>query len=319
MKIFIQIASFRDEDVLLTIRSALENAANPQRLTFGICLQYDPSDKVLPQYFDGLNNPNIRVLRVLAADSLGAGFARNMAQQLWSGEEYVLQIDSHMRFSLGWDQYLLNLLNIVESNVVVSAFLPRFKPPNNLEEMAGSSLSIIASFFGHYDSPQIIHLAGCLRKEREPWILRKSPFILANFVFASAEVFSKVPIDPHFGFYGDELSYSARLWTHGYDVVQPEKVIAYHYWDKPDTYKRSYKGYGSNSKKSFERINHLLGLKSVEDPSSTVELEHYSLGSVRTLDSFYTFAGINMNDRTLADFARVGEWGEVKILGINSI
>ena len=319
MKIFIQIASYRDDDVLLTIQSALENASNPLCLTFGICLQYDPSDKVLPQDFDGLNNPNIRVLRILATDTLGAGFARNMAQQLWSGEEYVLQIDSHMRFSQDWDNYLLKIVNSESRNMVVSTFPGGYTPPNKLQEVAGAATSIFIRDFGDLGSAQFVHLAGYLRDANDPCNLRRSPFILACFVFASAEVFSKVPIDPHFGFYGDELSYSARLWTHGYDVVQPEKVIAYHYWDKPDAYKRSYKGYGSNSKKSFERINHLLGLKSAQEPSSIVELEHYSLGRVRTLDSFYKFAGININDRTLTDFARAGEWGEVKILGINSI
>ncbi len=39
MTIFISIASYRDPELERTIRSALENAENPQDLHFGVMLQ----------------------------------------------------------------------------------------------------------------------------------------------------------------------------------------------------------------------------------------------------------------------------------------
>ena len=40
-RIFVQIASYRDPDLAATVASALDMAAEPDRLRFGICHQYD--------------------------------------------------------------------------------------------------------------------------------------------------------------------------------------------------------------------------------------------------------------------------------------
>ena len=42
MKIFIQIASYRDPELEKTIKSAIENAKRPKNLVFGIARQYHP-------------------------------------------------------------------------------------------------------------------------------------------------------------------------------------------------------------------------------------------------------------------------------------
>ena len=44
MKIFIQIASYRDPELVPTLRDCIANADNPSDLVFGICRQYDPND-----------------------------------------------------------------------------------------------------------------------------------------------------------------------------------------------------------------------------------------------------------------------------------
>ena len=43
-------------------------------------------------------------------DAEGVCWARYQAQQLWDGEEYVLMIDSHMRFVPGWDDLMIKEL-----------------------------------------------------------------------------------------------------------------------------------------------------------------------------------------------------------------
>lgn len=40
----------------------------------------------------------VREVRCHYSTATGPCAARSMAQQLWAGEEYVLQIDAHMRF-----------------------------------------------------------------------------------------------------------------------------------------------------------------------------------------------------------------------------
>ena len=43
--IFVQIASYRDPELLHTIKDALDKASNPNRLVFGICWQHSIEDK----------------------------------------------------------------------------------------------------------------------------------------------------------------------------------------------------------------------------------------------------------------------------------
>ncbi len=44
MKIFVQIASYRDPQLIPTIKSMIENAKRPKNLVIGICRQYHPED-----------------------------------------------------------------------------------------------------------------------------------------------------------------------------------------------------------------------------------------------------------------------------------
>ena len=45
-KIFVQIASYRDPELLPTIEDMLKKAKNPENLVFGICWQYDETEDV---------------------------------------------------------------------------------------------------------------------------------------------------------------------------------------------------------------------------------------------------------------------------------
>ena len=48
--IFVQIAAYRDPELVKTIEDMLENAKKPQNLVLGICRQYHPEDE-----FDNLD------------------------------------------------------------------------------------------------------------------------------------------------------------------------------------------------------------------------------------------------------------------------
>ena len=44
MRIFVQIASYRDPQLIPTIKSMLENAKKPKNIRFGIARQFHPED-----------------------------------------------------------------------------------------------------------------------------------------------------------------------------------------------------------------------------------------------------------------------------------
>ena len=82
MKIFIQIASYRDPELIKTIESAIDNAKKPENLVFGIARQFHPDDK-----FDDLskyqNDKRFRVVDIPYNESKGACWARNQIQQVY--------------------------------------------------------------------------------------------------------------------------------------------------------------------------------------------------------------------------------------------
>ncbi len=109
MKIFIQIASYRDPQLIPTIKDCIDKAKKPENLVFGICRQFHPEDG-----FDDLseyeNDKRFRILNIPYQESTGVCWARNQVQQLYKGEKYTLQLDSHMRFEQDWDDTLIKMI-----------------------------------------------------------------------------------------------------------------------------------------------------------------------------------------------------------------
>ncbi len=70
MKIFIQIASYRDPQLIPTIKDCIDKSKKPENLRFGICRQYHPQD-----VFDNLDkykeDKRFRILDVLCEYSKG--------------------------------------------------------------------------------------------------------------------------------------------------------------------------------------------------------------------------------------------------------
>jgi len=92
MKIFVQIAAYRDPQLVATIKNMIENAKKPKNLIIGIARQFHPEDG-----FDDLSefmgDKRFRILNIPYQESKGVCWARHQVQQLYKGEEYTLQID----------------------------------------------------------------------------------------------------------------------------------------------------------------------------------------------------------------------------------
>ena len=107
MKIFISIASYQDPLLESTIRSAFDNAKEPQNLIFGICDQsHTPINLNLFTFTD-----QIKYEHIDPVNSQGPCWARSRIQKLFDNEDYYLQIDSHMQFQKNWDNFLLNYID----------------------------------------------------------------------------------------------------------------------------------------------------------------------------------------------------------------
>lgn len=99
--VFISIAAYQDPQLVATIESAIDNADFPERISFGIALQYSKSPE-LPK-FNGIRT-------VSYSPETRPGICRvryNISSELYQDEDFYLQIDSHYEFAKGWDSTLL--------------------------------------------------------------------------------------------------------------------------------------------------------------------------------------------------------------------
>ena len=108
-KIFIQIASYRDPQLLPTLRDCIEKAKYPDNLVFSIAWQHSTED-TWDNLYEFKDDNRFKIIDIDYKDSQGACWARNLLQQQYDNEEYTLQLDSHHRFIKNWDEELINMI-----------------------------------------------------------------------------------------------------------------------------------------------------------------------------------------------------------------
>src|SRR5215218_1831740 len=103
MRIFISIASYCDPVLPFTLQRAVATARDPWRLHFGVVDQSPPGQRRI----EPPAGARLSQVRLDIADARGPCWARAIAMSLYDGEEWFLQLDSHMDFDPGWDEALI--------------------------------------------------------------------------------------------------------------------------------------------------------------------------------------------------------------------
>jgi hypothetical protein len=229
MKIYVQIASYRDPQLIPTIKNLLENSKYSENLVLGIARQFHPDDK-----FDDLseydNDKRFKILNIPHNESLGVCWARHLVQQLYDNEEYTLQIDSHMRFEKDWDETLINMLEGLKKDgyrkPLLTAYISSFNPENDPNDRVRVPWRMVFDKFTPegvvFFLPEVIPNWKQLQK---PIPAR---FYSAHFCFTIGQFALEVQHDPEYYFHGEEISIAARAYTHGYDLFHPHRVIVWH-------------------------------------------------------------------------------------------
>lgn len=304
-QIFVSVASYRDSECPWTLAELFAKATYPDRIIVGVLWQMAPEDP--PEWCAVPNRPaQVRGIKVDAATSMGVCWARSRIQsELWQGEDYYLQIDSHSRFALAWDVTLLTVLTSLPSSKPVLTTHPiRYEPPDTL---AADSLPVMTA--GRFNDAGI--LMPKAKSMHPPFVPDRSAptaFIGAGFVCGSAEMVREVPYDPNLYFHGEEISMSVRLWTHGYDLFNPNKVILYH--DYTDRGRRrhwsDHLDWVSLNQRAQARLKHLLAVQITTDVETLRDLDRYGLGRQRTLSEYEAFADVDFVRRLIGSRAADG-------------
>jgi len=287
-KIFIQIASYRDPELLPTINNCIENSDNPENLVFAICWQKDENE-TLDEY---INDPRFKIICIHYSHAKGACWARNKLQQLYDNEEYTLQLDSHHRFIKGWDTTLKQMYtNLAEKGFkpLITAYAPSYNPEKDPEERVNIPWKI--DFREITVDKQVLFIPSNILGFENLVEPIKATFYSAHFAFTSGAFVKEVPHDPELYFTGEEMNITIRAFTHGYDLFHPHIVVIWHEY----TRKNRQKHWDDDKewwKKDLHSKQHYIDF--FKNLTFSNKEYKYGLGEKRTLEEYKTYANVDL-------------------------
>lgn len=305
-RIFVSIASYRDPLLATTIKDALENAAYPDRIVFGVVDQSYSNEKYeVPIEL----RSQVRYVGIDPGDARGACWARSLCMSLYSGEEWFLQIDAHTLFSPGWDSYMVENLALCyqrSNKPVLTGFPNAFNMVNGVPKRLGRNNSIITTVVhpdGFYQNDtHCLHIRSITADSHTPI---RAFHAVGGYIFTSGRIVSEIPYDPNFYFEGEESGYSLRLYTHGWDVFHAANSPLFHLYDTADSY------IGGEQIRRMRHRNddtvraekwQVLDTRSKGRLGQLIngkDLGIYSLGVYRTLAEYTDFCGVDYVNKVI--------------------
>jgi Glycosyltransferase (GlcNAc) len=235
--IFISIPSYRDEELEKTVRSLYQNATHPKNLRFGIVNQ-DARGKHAD--FSWLGN-QARVHNMHYKDAKGAGYARKLAMELYNGEAFYLQVDSHMRFVQGWDTKFIDMYDWCVTDAGTDKVILSQFPAPYLAGTDGKDYPITGDkdFWDRPAWTTVVNTwAGVWAGNREEIEDKSHPHpthtILAGLLFTHGDIVKNIPYDDRIAFMGEELCFAIRAYTRGYALYAPNEMLATHFYKRDE-------------------------------------------------------------------------------------
>lgn len=224
-KIFINIASYRDSELIHTVNNLITNAEYPELLRIVVYEQNGPNDSSIYGVYP---TEQVLVLRDHYSIAKGPVWARAKIQKEYSKEEYYLQIDSHMRTIKNWDTVLKHLINLVPEPAVLTQYPPEYSlETNNLDPNKIRS-GLYIQGFGPKD-----HFTRIQSDFINPVNKRNFPYTSkawsACFSFSRGNIVKDAVYESTFEylFFGEELDITLKLFTRGYYFFSPHISVFY--------------------------------------------------------------------------------------------
>ena len=301
-KIFIQIASYRDPQLIPTIKDCIKNAKKPEKLVFSIAWQHSIEDAWdnLDEFKD---DKRFKIVDINYSESKGACWARNQLQQNYNGEEYTLQLDSHHRFVENWDEELIimykQLVKKGHKKPLLTGYVSSFDPDN---EPGGRTQQPWKMNFDRFiPEGAVFFLPATIDDYKERTEPIPARFYSAHFAFSTGKFVEEVPHDPEYYFHGEEISIAVRAYTHGYDLFHPHKIIVWHeytrkgrkkQWDDDKQWVSKNVHCHSRNRKLFE----------MDGEVKDIDFGIYDFGTERTLLDYERYAGLSFKKRAIQQY-----------------
>lgn len=325
--IFVQIASYRDHQLIPTLNGLTTQSDHPKNIRAVICWQHG-DDETLEDFLDAgydvvdsktelgdkvhvlsKNGATVELIDLHYLKTNGACWARNKIQQHYGKEKYTLQLDSHHRFVDSWDSILIDMLESVRDvspKPLLTAYVPSFDPENDPGARVQEPWKM--DFDRFIPEGAVFFRPSTIDDWRERDKPMRARFYSAHFAFADGSFAEEVQHDPEYFFHGEEISIGVRAFTHGYDLYHPHLPVVWHeytrkgrikVWDDHTTVQKQ-KGkikedWWEKNVKCHKRNRILFGMDG--EDSSQINFGKYGFGTTRTVKEFEEYAGMSFKYR----------------------
>lgn len=300
-EIFISIASYRDKQLIPTVKDCLNKAHFPKNLVFGICWQHDEEESI-----DEIkNDKRFKILDINFTESRGACWARNKVQDLYNGEKYYLQLDSHHRFLPNWDDHLIKMIKNLDSKKPMLTGYCSVLDVNNDQKLENNPLKIVGYEDFSKDGNLMLkpHFIENFKSLERPIPAR---FVSGHFIFVNGKWVEECRYDPNLYFHGEEVSLSIRSYTNGYDLFHPHFSIIWHeytrsgnkkHWDD-HTKDNSWWSLDSRAKKRLRKL--------LQQEDNDEDLSCFDIGRARSFHDYELYTGIDFKNKKVGANAKIG-------------
>ena len=296
--IFVSISSYCDPELIPTIKDCVANAMSPEELRIVVCWQHQPGDddpselRVAPAL--------LHVIDVPYMEAKGCCWARQQTQEFYNGESWFLQLDSHHRFTHGWDVSLhQQAIQTRSPKPILGSYCTEYQigPPEVRMDLIPQVMMVTRC-----TSDGVILFRGGLC---ESWlnVLHMPPqrarFTSGHFLFAPGSFVTDVPADPEVYFTGEEIMLPARGFSHGYDLFHPSRAILYHEYTRqarPKHWDHHTQWHVQSNK----------GERHVLDLLTRWPIGRLEFGTVRSKADYEAYTGLDFTNWTASDAARAG-------------
>ena len=295
--IFIQITSYHDYELEKTIRDAITKSSGETELVFGVhSIYYEDNAWIEPVR----HIPNVRLVESKAPDNLGMGLGRAIAHELYTGEDYYLQIDAHSRFDPNWDTFLINEIETHKANGFKKPLISQYPKVffyEGDEEKRRDHEEPVTQFYWknkeRFKDARTPMQGTVLNPEGNIFSISVSGgsiFTEGEFLKPNPLIFSD----------GEEIFMAARAYTNGYDLFVPSEMFMYHlYYGEEGKNKRRhvYPDWPDQTAKlgqlSYDEIKLVLSGEGLVGEGR--------LGTERTLSEYGQFCGLDFINGEILD------------------
>lgn len=328
--VYISVASYRDPECQPTVDDIFLRAQYPERLRVAIVEQRVEGEdddlvpfcgKPIKPCSEDSEQPMCKyahlvdVFVVPAILSVGPVFARHLANRMYRGEYFAMQVDSHVRFIHHWDSDLISQWESAKNEMgIITTYLSditdSIDPVTFENRHPNRPIMCKTDYEG---GGKLKHLRHGQQPEGLPGIHGEPtlhPFWAAGFSFARGHFVIQVPYDQYepMVFQGEEIFMGLRGWTYGYDYYTAETSVAFHMYaiNENKAKRKKVKLFWENSNlypgaalQGMKRLNGIIGTGDLGDVFYNAEEKEYGLGKVRPKEQFYRLYGIHTETKTV--------------------